>query len=115
MFEQFKKNKNTGFLPESFKISKPVEVIFHLNFDDKGAYLEVTDKKNNPIYPDYRQYQGVVRSILKSVELIKQKGDFAIDWENPENRIYLFEHTYLLEPLLTIRAICKPERTANNS
>jgi SNF2 family DNA or RNA helicase len=41
-----------------------------------------------------------LRSILKSVNGILQRNDFLIDWENPENKVYLHENDYLIEQLL---------------
>ncbi len=100
LLEQFKKNKQAGYGFETSKTLKPIDVYFVLQADEKGAYIEVTDKKGNKTDADYRIYSGVTRSILKSVEQIKQKNDFSIDWENPENKLYLFEHPYLIGELL---------------
>lgn len=85
---------------ESGKVQKVVDVVFRLRVDATGAYVEVTDRNDKVVTVDYRAYSGAVRSILKSVEQIEQKSAFAIDWENPESRVYLHEHPYLLDPLL---------------
>jgi len=100
LFDQFKKNKNAGYITDTLKRTKPIDILFMLLFDDGGAYVEVADKTYKPVITDYRQHSGVTRSILKSVEQIREKGAFAVDWENPQNRIYLHEHPYLLDSLL---------------
>jgi len=100
LFEQFRKNKQTGYITDTVRQKKVVDISFPLSFDEKGAFIEVADKSGKPVTTDYRQYSGTLRSILKSVEQIQQKAAFAIDWENPENRIYLHVHPYLLDSLL---------------
>ena len=100
LFEQFRKNKQVGYVTDVARQKKVVDVSFWLQFDEKGAYIEITDKSAKPVTTDYRQYSGTLRNILKSVEQIQEKSAFAVDWENPENRIYLHEHPYLLDPLL---------------
>ncbi len=110
LLEQFKKNKQAGYGFEISKTQKPIDVFFVLKADEKGSYIEVTDKKGNAIDVDYRTYSGVTRSILKSVEQIKQKNDFSIDWENPENKIYLFEYPYLIGELLRSEQLINNDR-----
>ena len=69
-------------------------------FDEQGAYVEVRNQKGNPVQPDYLNYSGVVRSILKSMNAIIERSDFLVDWENPENKVYLHENDFLIEQLL---------------
>lgn len=75
-------------------------VFFFLYTDVNGAYIEVKDDKGKEITPSYLQYTGEIRTVLKSLEQITGKSDFNIDWENPDSKIYLHEHPYLLPPLI---------------
>jgi len=95
LFEAFKKDKQIS----SSKVSAET-IVFCLLFDELGAYIEVRNAKGNAILPDYINYSGVVRSILKSVQSITQRNDFLVDWENPENKVYLHENDFLIEQLL---------------
>jgi len=100
LFDQFKKNKQSGYLAELPKPKRAVDINFSLMVDEQGAYIEIIDKNGKPVVTDYRQYSGTLRSLVKSIEQLQQKAAFAVDWENPENRIYLHEHPYLLDPML---------------
>ena len=44
----------------------------------------------------YEYYDSYTRNILKSIGNIRDKNSFRIDWENPNNRIYLAENEYLI-------------------
>lgn len=74
----------------------PAQVYFQINFDDWGAYLSVIDKNGAELSPDYVNYSGATRSVLRSLEQLLDRNDFVIDWEKPKIRIYLGEHEYLL-------------------
>ena len=65
-------------------------------FDDYGAYLEAVDARMKTISPDYRQYSGPVREVLRSLENIGEKNSFVIDWEKTPDQVYLADHDYLL-------------------
>ncbi|MEO7311141.1 MAG: DEAD/DEAH box helicase [Chitinophagaceae bacterium] len=98
VFEQLRRQK------KQIKVSMghgtaPV-IFFFLYTDENGAFIEVKDEKGKAISPSYLQYTGEVRTVLKSIEQITGKSDFTIDWENPDNKIYLHEHPYLLLPLI---------------
>lgn len=114
LFEQFKKNKSNGYATALSTFSKPVDISFQLLFDTYGAYIEITDDKLNPATTDYRQYSGSLRSILKSIENIREKDAFSIDWENPESRIYLHEYPFLLDSLLHSGRLLNKEGKALN-
>ena len=96
VFEIFKKEKQTTVVSGG----KVVGIVFCLLIDDVGAYIEVRDTKGKPVEVDFQQYSGVVRTILKQFQAIKQKADFVIDWEHPKNEVYLHEHDYLIDPLI---------------
>lgn len=76
------------------------EIFFLLKFDEKGGYVEIVDKDGNEADFDYRRYTGVLRGIARSIQLVKDRNNFSFDWENPDNRLYLHEHPYLIPQLL---------------
>ena len=93
IFEHFKRKKHfTG------RTTYP-EVFFQIATDDYGAYLTVTDKKGNPIDVNYLGYSGATRNLLRSIEQITDKNSFVIDWEKPNEQVYLSEHDYLIDQL----------------
>jgi len=80
-------------------------VFFQIAFDDYGAYLDVVDKKGNPIEANYLVYSGAERNLLRSVEQIQDKNSFVIDWERPNNQLYFSEYDYLIEQLRRVENI----------
>lgn len=97
IFEALKKDRQ---ISSTSVTGNAVPIQFCLLFDEQGAYIEVQDEKGNPVTFDYLRYSGVVRSILKSIQSIGQRNDFLVDWENPENKVYLHENDFLIEQLL---------------
>ena len=97
LFEALKKDRQT--FPTA-SAGKAGTVVFCLLFDEQGAYIEVRNEKGQPVEADYQHYNGVVRSILKSVNGIGHRNDFLVDWENPGNKVYLHENDFLIELLL---------------
>ncbi|MFH1859719.1 MAG: DEAD/DEAH box helicase [bacterium] len=71
-------------------------IFFQLNRDEKGAYITVVDKNGKESKASYEHYSGHIRELLKAIENIRDKNSFRIDWENPENKVYLAEHEYLI-------------------
>jgi len=94
LFEKLKRKKTV--ITKRPSVSS---LFFRLNFDNVGAYLAVVNEKGEEIKADYEYYNGHTRDILKSLENIREKNSFRIDWETPGDRIYLAEHEYLLWPL----------------
>ncbi|MFH0924983.1 MAG: hypothetical protein V1872_05015, partial [bacterium] len=72
------------------------DIFFQLKFNEMGAYIRIVDKKQNEIETDYRHYSGHIRDTLRSIESIREKNSFLIDWEKPHDRIYLSEYDFLL-------------------
>lgn len=107
IFEQLKRTSDFTKTPLS---ARAVDVRFQLNFDEKGAYVEVTDVKGKPVELDFLQYSGILRALVKSIQTIQERNYFTIDWENPENRTYLFEHPYLVEQLLASQRFTTEKR-----
>lgn len=71
-------------------------VFFQLDFDEVGVYITVVDKNQKEIEASYEYYSGHTREILKSIENIRDKNSFRIDWEISDDKIYLAEHEYLI-------------------
>lgn len=97
LFEQLKKQKHNK---TATTLGDAVPVFFFLYNDENGAYIQVQNEKRKVITPNYLQYTGEVRNVLKSIQQITDKSDFIIDWDNPDGRTYLHEHPYLLPSLL---------------
>ncbi|MDI6735974.1 MAG: SNF2-related protein [bacterium] len=91
IFERLKKKKTV-----IKKRQSPCPVFFQLCFDDDGAYIRVVNRNNQEIDVPYESYTAGTREVLKSIENIKDKNNFHIDWETPNNNIYLAHHEYLL-------------------
>ena len=99
IFEHLKRNKPfTEFKEVSNKNLS--EIFFLLQFDKQGAFIEVVNKSGKNASFDYRQYSGLLRSITKSLQLISDRNQYTVDWENPDKRLYLSEHPYLIPQLL---------------
>jgi SNF2 family DNA or RNA helicase len=93
-FEQFKRN---NFQQRSNKVFE--NVFFQINFDAYGAFLSVTDGKGKPVETNYLHYGGATRNVLKTLEQIRVKSNFVINWELPGDKVYLAEYPFLLEAL----------------
>ncbi|MDQ6480314.1 DEAD/DEAH box helicase [Dyadobacter sp. LHD-138] len=88
---------------------KDMGLFFLLQFDQQGAFIETVDKTGKNATFDYRQYSGVQRSIAKTIYMIRDRSHFTIDWENPESRLYLHEHPYLIPQLLESGIFINPD------
>lgn len=74
-------------------------ICFQISFDEHGAYVRVVNRKGEEVDADYRAYSGTDRSLLKTLDTIKERNGFVIDWDKPTsagNRVYLAEHDFLL-------------------
>ena len=73
--------------------------VFRLAFDERGAFLQVTDKKGRESRPDYKAFSGHLRSVLRAIDSISKRKAFQLDWEGQgaSDRLYLHEHDYLLD------------------
>lgn len=99
IFEQLRRDKSfTEY--KDISSQKDNGLFFLLQFDSQGAFIETVDKTGKHATFDYRQYSGLLRSITKTIHTIRDRSHFTIDWENPDNRLYLHEHPYLIPQLL---------------
>jgi SNF2 family DNA or RNA helicase len=75
------------------------EVFFQIAFDPFGAFLEVTDELGKVAETSYLNYAGATRNVLRTLEGIREKNSFVIDWEKPQDKIYLNEYPFLMDAL----------------
>ncbi len=75
-------------------------IYFQLNFDELGAFLKIVDRKGHEVEVSHLNYSGVLRNVVRILDQINIKNSFLIDWERTENRIYLAEHSFLLDLLV---------------
>src|SRR4051794_39935131 len=99
VFAQFKRNKSVVAHPVN---TKAEDIYFLLQWDeDHLAYITTVNRQRKEVDEfDYTLYEGVQRNILKTISLLQSNAGYTIDWNNPENKIYLHEHSYLLPQLL---------------
>ena len=109
LFEQLRRNKSVADYKESSG-AKISDLFFCLKADVQGIYIEAIDKNGKETSFDYRQYSGILRSIARSVQMIKDRDNFTIDWENPDRRLYLHEHPYLVPQLLESNLLMDADR-----
>jgi len=74
-------------------------VLFLLDFDNHGSFLRVIDKTGNQVEASYLNYGGAIRHVLRLVEEIQERNSFLIDWEKPNDELYLAEYEHLMEQL----------------
>jgi superfamily II DNA or RNA helicase len=99
IFEQLRRGKS--FTDHKVTASRQDKgLFFQLQFSDQGAFIETLDKDGLQADFDYRQYSGILRSLAKAVHTVRDRSHFTIDWENPDSRLYLHEHPYLIPQLL---------------
>lgn len=92
IFEKLKKKTSV-----EKQIKSTPEIFFQLQFDEEGcAYVRGIDQKQNEVEVDYRAYSGHTREVLKSLENIKARNSFRIDWEKPLEKCYLSENEFLI-------------------
>lgn len=74
-------------------------IFFQILFDNYGAYLKVVDKSGKEVEVSYLNYGGASRHVLRLVDQIQERNSFLIDWEKPNEFLYLAEHEHLIEQL----------------
>ena len=95
VFEFFRKtNEQTKGKAQNIE-----NIFLQLDFDTYGAFLRVVDKSGSQVEVSYLNYGGALRHILRLVEEIQERNSFLIDWEKPNDELYLAEHEHLLEQL----------------
>ena len=93
LFEKLKAKHRASRVAKTVK-----DPYFVLAFDDQArAYVQVQDGKGQEIAPpDYRQYSGSVRGVLKALDRISQDQAFNIQWGAPSEGYFLADHDHLL-------------------
>lgn len=72
------------------------EIFFLLDFDEKGAKLNVVDKKRQNIHADYRRCNGDTAQVLRSLDRIRAEQQYKISWSGEDTGIYLDEYPHLV-------------------
>lgn len=93
-FDQFKRSvpaavTNAPGKAEAIKVQ--------ISFDETGSYVQLLNEKNEVTEPDYQAYSGALRNLLRSMQQLRERSGFVIDWENPSAQLYLHQHDYLLD------------------
>ena len=71
-----------------------------IDFDKKGAFVEVCDSKLKPLKEiDYRLYSGLDREITMYIQDALKEEFFTIEWGEDSDRVYLHKHPKILELL----------------
>ncbi|HMQ48931.1 MAG TPA: DEAD/DEAH box helicase [Saprospiraceae bacterium] len=94
-FNQFKRQS----FPTSTKSSAFQEIFFQINWDNGSAFLSVVNSKGKEIDTSYLNYGGAVRNLLRSLEQIKEKSGFVINWSRPGDQVYFAEYPFLIDAL----------------
>jgi len=77
-----------------------VDIAFRIVPGDRGATLEVVDRrKGEQVSPSYLQYIGAERQVLRTLEQIRDRNSFVIDWEGGDGGVSLVDHPYLMRAL----------------
>ncbi|HHS95884.1 MAG TPA: DEAD/DEAH box helicase [Phaeodactylibacter sp.] len=92
------------------KVRDYEEVFFQIAFDASGAFLQVTDENAKPVEVSYLNYAGATRNLLRTLENIQDKNSFVINWENPEDKIYLKDYPFLMDALRLCDNIIDPQK-----
>ncbi len=96
-FDILKKKKGWG-LPLTPK-SQAKAPKFILRFNAARAYLDIRDDNGRLFYPDYRNFTGQMRKLLRTIYAIKKELEVRVDWENDSlaKQIPLGENDYILD------------------
>jgi len=77
-------------------MSRPEPVLFRLEFDDNGAYVDVVNESGKQISVPHDRYGGATREILRMMDAIEERNSFVIDWDTPTDRLYLARNQPLI-------------------
>ena len=72
------------------------DIFFQINFNNKGAYLKIVDNNNCEIEPDYELYSRPARQVIQLIQSIKNKKNFFINWNIPDNNLYLADNDLII-------------------
>lgn len=92
IFDRFKKQATENSLVPA-KLPGDVRIV--LDYDETGMFISIADKNLRKISLDSSGYNGLTREILKSVEEIRQRERFSVNWTQREHRLYLVRYPYL--------------------
>jgi superfamily II DNA or RNA helicase len=96
--------------PVEREASPRVDLAFRILPGDRGATLEVVDRrKKQPVSPSYLLYAGPERQVLRTLEQIRERNSFVIDWEGIDAGVSLVEHPYLMRALRDCPHVTDPD------
>lgn len=79
-------------------------IFFQISFDKKGAYIRVTDDRNNEIDPHPEHYSGETGKVLSILRSIRKENSRQFDWSEDTrifyNRVYISHYPSILDHLL---------------
>ncbi len=91
IFDLLKKPKKNFY-----KIQKKIDILFLINFDANGAFLQIVDQNKQKVSVNYENYQGKTRDIIKVINKIEEKNSLNINWNEKNDNIYLKNYEYLI-------------------
>lgn len=98
IFEKLKKDQNNII---SRKVAySPDRLFFRHGKDENGVYVQAVDHKGEVTVFDYHHYTGAIRTLARELQQLQEKESYAIDWDNPDNQVYLHRYPYLVSLLL---------------
>lgn len=84
----------------AIKMTDRKEISFYLCFDDRGAFVNVIDKKKKKVQADFHAYSGAVSEVLRYLAMIEEKRMKQFAWDGKMPPVYLGDHAGLLYHLL---------------
>lgn len=99
-------------LKKNRTISRPKvfnQFYFQILFDNKGAFLQVTDETGQPNEPEAESVSGPLRDLLQVLRSIRERNLFRIDWDNPDGKIFLAENEFLMDKLRKVENLVGPD------
>lgn len=94
--EQLRTNRK---LVSSSTDQEKEDFIFRLIRQDNRVLLRTMSTKNEEVFPNYQNYAGYERQLLSTLDTLRERQAFVIDWDNPTQDIYLDKHSYLINLL----------------
>ena len=94
IFDHFKRQSFQAKAPRAYE-----ELFFQLCQDEFGFHLSTVNRKGKEVEASYLNYGGAVRNALRTLEQIKEKSSFVINWDRPNGKVYLAEYPFLIEAL----------------
>lgn len=102
LFDQFRRSNPVGVVAVP---TKAEALRVQICFDAVGRYVNLLNERGDVVEPDYQGYSGALRNLLRSMQQLRERSSFVIDWENPSAQLYLHQHDYLINYLRQCPAV----------